>query len=172
MARSVACLSCPDFLAGLAQLRCLRLVFALRGGEFARQRGTARAFLIERLTMFRRARGQLLSRGCGLLREGSRLLPFLFDRLCAVRGCRLLELPGFLARLAQLRRLRLDLALRRRKFAPQCGAPCAFLVERLTMFRRAGDELLSRSRSLPREGSRFLPLLSERFCGCLRLPPA
>src|SRR5205814_925446 len=81
----------------------------------------------------RRACGQLLSRGRSLLREGSHFQPFLFERLCAVRGVFLLELPRFFARLAQLRRLRLNFPLRRSEFARQCVAACAFLVERLTM---------------------------------------
>ena len=77
--------------------------------------------------MFRRACGQLLSRGSGLLREGGRFLALLFERLYGLRGFRLLELPCFLARLQQ-RRLGLDFALRRGEFAPQCGTAHAFLV--------------------------------------------
>src|SRR5439155_629332 len=98
----------PRFFARLARLRRLHLVFALRRGEFARQRGTARAFFVERLTMLRRTCGQLLSHSSGLLREGGRFLPLLLERLCSVRGCCLPELLRFFARLAQLRCLLLN----------------------------------------------------------------
>ena len=108
--------------------------------------------------MFRRARGQLLSRSRGLLREGSRFLPLLFERLCSVCGFHLLELPRFLARLAQLRRLHLVFAPRHREFARQGSTACALLVERLTMLRRAGGQLLPRC-------SAILTLLSEQLRG-------
>ena len=90
----------------------------LRSRQFARQCGTARAFLVERLMVLRRACGQLLSCRRGLLREGGRFFTLLFERLYTLRGFRLLETPCFLACLAQLRRLRLNFALRRGEFAP------------------------------------------------------
>ncbi|WP_334432572.1 hypothetical protein [Bradyrhizobium sp. AZCC 1610] len=157
-------LELPHFFARLAQLRRLQLVFALHCGEFGLQCGTACAFLVERLTVFRCDCGQLLSRRRGLLREGSGLLPFLLERLCAVRGCRLPGLPSFLAYRAQLLRLRLVFAPRGGKFALQRVAACAFFVERLTAFRRACGRHLSRSRDLLSQGDRFLPLLFERLC--------
>src|SRR5206468_399080 len=110
-------------------------------------------------TIFRRTCGQLLSRGRGLLREGSRFLPLLVERSCAVRGFCLPELLGFFARLAQLRRMRPNFTLRGGEFARQCGTACAFLVERLTMLRRARGQFLSRSSSILRKGGGFLPLL-------------
>src|SRR5207244_2728027 len=148
------------------------LGLAPRRGWFRRQCGTARAFLVERLTMLRRACGPLLSRGRGLLRECRRFLALLVERLCAVRSFRLPELPCFLARLAQLRRLRLDFALRRGEFARQGGTARAFLVERLTMLRRACGQLLSFGCGLLRKCRRFLALLLARSCAvrCFRLP--
>src|SRR5205807_8308118 len=116
-----------------------------------------------------RACGQLLSRGSSLLRGGGCFPALLSERLCALGGFCLIELPCFLARLAQLRRLGLDFALRRGEFAPQCGAARAFLVERLMMLRRACGQLLSRGRGLLREGGGFFALRSERLCalrGC------
>ncbi|XIA64495.1 hypothetical protein ACFIOY_37580 [Bradyrhizobium sp. TZ2] len=150
------------FLSGLAQLCRLRLDFALRRCEFARQRGAASAFLVERLTMLLRASGQLLSRGGGLLHEDGHSLPLLFERLCARLGFRLLELPCFVACLA-LRRLHLNCALCRCQLARQRGAACALLVERLAMLRRARGQLCPRGRGLLREGGRFLALLFNQL---------
>src|SRR5438477_3277665 len=115
--------------------------------------------------MLRRTCGQLLSRSSSLLREGGGFLPLLFVRLCGV-----LELPGFVARLAQLRCLLLNFVPRRRQFARQGATARAFLVERLTMLRRTCGQLLSHSSSLLREGGGFLPLLFERLCAVLELP--
>src|SRR5439155_22740161 len=92
-------LELPFFVARLQQRR-LHLIFVPRRRQFARQGATARAFLVERLTMLRRTCGQLLSRSSSLLREGGGFLPLLFERLSAV-----LELPGFVARLQQRRLL-------------------------------------------------------------------
>src|SRR5439155_25064554 len=92
-------------------------------------------------------------------------LPLLLLRWCAV-----LVLPGFFARLAQLRRLHLVFALRRRQFARQGAFACASLFRSLTMLRRSCGQLLSRSSSLLREGGGFLPLLFERLCAVLELP--
>ena len=55
---------------------------------------------------------QLLPRSRDFLRDGSRLLPLLFERLRTVRGFRPLELLHFLTRAPQLRRLQLVFALR------------------------------------------------------------
>src|SRR5439155_1160941 len=146
-------LELPFFVARLQQRRLL-LNFVPRRRQFARQGATARAFLVERLTMLRRTCGQLLSRSSSLLLEGGGFLPLLFERLCAV-----LELPGFVARLAQLRCLLLNFVPRRRQFARQGATARAFLVERLTMLRRTCGQLLSRSSSLFRDGGGFVPLL-------------
>src|SRR6266480_4693011 len=155
--RLCAVLELPGFVARLQQRRLL-LNFVPRRRQFARQGATARAFLVERLTMLRRTCGQLLSRSSSLLREGGGFLPLLFERLCAV-----LELPGFVARLQQ-RCLLLNFVPRRRQFARQGATARAFLVERLTMLRRTCGQLLSHSSSLLREGGGFLPLLFERLC--------
>ena len=80
-------LDAARFLAGLAQLRRLRFNFALSRREFAPQRRLACAFLIERLTMLFRVRGQLLSRAGGLLREDGYSLLLLFEPI--VRSSRL-----------------------------------------------------------------------------------
>ncbi|XIA66248.1 hypothetical protein ACFIOY_09480 [Bradyrhizobium sp. TZ2] len=157
------------FVARLAQARRLRFDLTLCRREFARQCSDALAFLVDRLTMLRR---ELLLRGSGLLRAGGRVLILSFDRLCALRGFRLLELRCFVARLAQLRRLRFDLTLCRREFARQCSDALAFLVERLTMLRRARRQFLPRGRDFLREGGRPLPFLFDRLCALrgFRLP--
>ena len=163
--RLCAVLELPGFVARLAQLRCLLLNFVPRRRQFARQGATTGAFLVERLTMLHRTCGQLLSRSSSLLREGGGFLPLLFERLCAV-----LELPGFVARLAQLRCLLLNFVPRRRQFARQGATARAFLVERLTMLRHTCGQLLSHSCGLLLQGGGFLPLLFERLCAVLELP--
>ena len=163
MARSVACLSCP--VSSLALRNCAACISFSRCAVASSlvSAAAACAFLVERLTMFRRAFGQLLSRGRGLLREGGRFLPLLLERLCAVRGFCLLELFCFLARPCAVASPAPHFRVARRKLAPQCGAPCAFLIEHLTMFRRSGGQLLSRSCRLLREGGHFLAFLFEQF---------
>ena len=99
----------------------------------------------------------------------------LLQRLSQVRhGAlrRLLELLHFLARLAQLRRLRLVFALRRGEFARQCGTACVLLVERLTMFRRAVVSSCRAAAASCARAADFLPLLFERLRAVPRLPPA
>src|SRR5258708_24370014 len=100
------------FVARLAQQCYLCLDFAARLSEFARQRGTASAFLFERLAMLHYAPRQISSHGGGLLRDGGRFVALLFERLYALRGfCpQLLELgtPG----LGQLLRQSLGRLLR------------------------------------------------------------
>src|SRR3981189_2920845 len=120
--------------------------------------------------MLRHTRGQLLSRGCGLLREGGRFLALLSKRSRALRGLRPLKLLCFVARLAKQCRLRLDFALGRREFARKFDTACTFLVERSTMLRRTRRQLLSCGCGLQPEGDCFLSLLSERLCGFRSLP--
>jgi len=66
-------------VARLVQQRHLRLDLAARRHEFARQRGTASAFLLERAAMQHGARRQLLSRGGDILRERDRSFTLLFE---------------------------------------------------------------------------------------------
>ena len=87
------------FLVSRAQLFNLHYDFALSRCQFARQRGAACAFLLKRLTILLRARGQLFSCG-GLQCESGRFFPLLFERPCALRCFRLLVLRCFVTGLA------------------------------------------------------------------------
>jgi hypothetical protein len=75
-------------VARLVQQCYVCLDFAARQRKFARQRGTASAFLFKCAAMLLRARRQLLSRGGGVLQEGRRFIAFLSVQLCGIRGLR------------------------------------------------------------------------------------
>ena len=107
-------------------------------------------------------------------RPAARGPPFSAAPVRAIVRCsrlRLPELPHFLTRLAQLRRLRLVVALRGGEFTRQCGTACAFLVERL------GDVLpclLSALVAQPRPPAREQPYSAapvRAIVRCSRLPP-
>jgi hypothetical protein len=145
------------FAACALLLRSLDFELALRRRQLARLGGALGALLLDGLAILRSSGRLLLSQRRDLC-HGRRLLPLKFEPLRALRRLRLPELARLLAGLAQLCRLRLDLAPRRRQLGRQCGTLSAFLVEGLAMLRHGRGQRLPRGRGLG-DGGGLLSLL-------------
>ena len=146
------------FIDSLLRLRGLGLGLAPCRCQFARQRGAARTFLVDRLTVLLAARGQLLSHIGGLPRESGRFLALFFERSRALRCFRLLELPCSVACLQQ-----------RLKVASQSDAARALLLKCLTLLLRARGQLLWPGGGLPRGDGYPLLILFDRLRGIRNL---
>ena len=150
-----ACSSCAVSLLALRNSSACVSISRRAAASSVAKGGTACTFLFECLTMFRRARGQLSPRSGGFLRERDRFLVAPVRAIVRTRGFRLFELLRFVARLAYLRRLRLDLALSRREFVCERGttlhAPLRALDDVASCLRSA---LVARRR-LPARGRPF-----------------